>query len=342
MSRALIYATFIASLACLGAVADLAIFANRPAGAVREIVTVEISRGSGLHGVSAILAAKGLVTSAFRFSVLGRLHRAEKRIKWGEYEFDGTSTPLDILRMLSSGAVKKHLFTIPEGFSAMQVSAKLSKEGLADRAKFDSVLCDGTLASSQGIPAKCLEGYLFPDTYSFTRDMDEVELATAMVKRFREEFDGALAERTGELKMTMHQVVTLASIIEKEAVNGDERFVISGVFHNRLKKGIRLQSDPTVIYAVNRGAGKINIRKEDLQKKDPFNTYVNAGLPPGPIASPGRNSLVAALNPANVPYLYFVARNDGTHQFSTGLKEHNKGVNKYQRPRKGAAKAKKR
>ncbi len=193
------------------------------------------------------------------------------------------------------------------------------------------VVEDPTLMAEFGIEGESLEGYLFPDTYQFAKRTPPHEIVRRMVTQFQTVYDESFRKRAAQLGMTLREVVTLASIIEKETGNASERGLISAVFHNRLKKKMRLQSDPTVIFALTDFNG--NLTKKDLSAPSPYNTYRFIGLPPGPIANPGKESLYAALYPANVDYLYFVSKNDGTHFFSKNLREHNGAVNKYQRRR---------
>jgi UPF0755 protein len=188
---------------------------------------------------------------------------------------------------------------------------------------------DKTLIAALGIKADTLEGYLYPDTYKFPREVKPKEVVVTMVDHLRHVFNADFQARAQELNMTLHEVLTLASLIEKETGSGDERPEISAVFHNRLKKRIPLQSDPTVIYSLPNFDG--NLRKKDLSSPSPYNTYRWAGLPPGPIANPGVQAIRAALYPSNSRALYFVSRNDGTHHFSVTLAEHNEAVEKYQK-----------
>jgi UPF0755 protein len=210
-----------------------------------------------------------------------------------------------------------------------QIADLVSQQGLTDRAEFLQLAKDRTFVTSLGIKAETLEGYLYPDTYKFPRPIKAREVLLVMVERLRQMVGPDLHDRMHELKMTMHEVLTLASIIEKETGSGGERSEISAVFHNRLKKHIPLQSDPTVIYGLPEFDG--NLHKKDLSSPSPYNTYRVQGLPPGPIANPGILAIRATLYPSDSRSLYFVSRNDGTHQFSGTLIEHNQAVEKYQK-----------
>lgn len=299
-----------------------------------RIVTIE--RGLSFRVIAERLESAGVVRDADSFSFAGRLLGAYKKVKAGEYEFTTNMTPMEVLEYLVKGKVKRYLVTVPEGYNIMEIASALEEAGLVQRQVFIARAADPGLVKSLGLTGPTLEGYLFPDTYAFNKGMSADEMISRMVERFRKvfsEFENDL-EKSG---MPMRKVITLASIIEKETGATSERDLISAVFHNRLKKGIRLQSDPTVIYGIPAFDG--NIKKSHLAMKSPYNTYVNFGLPPGPIANPGRDSIVAALRPAKADYLYFVSRNDGTHQFSKSLKEHNKAVNQFQRSMKLTRKA---
>jgi len=255
-------------------------------------------------------------------------------VKAGEYRLSSRMAPLEVLDILSRGKIIPHYVTIPEGFTLTQIAEVLEKNGLAERAKFLAVATDPDIVKTYGLPGRTLEGYLYPDTYRFSPGQQTVSIVEAMVKRFFYVI-GSFEERIIASGMTLNQIITLASLIEKETGKAEERDVIASVFLNRLKKGMRLESDPTVIYGIAGFDG--NLTKEDLARPSPYNTYVIQGLPPAPIASPGKEAIRAVLFPAQTDYLYFVSKNDGSHHFSKTLTEHNRAVNTYQR--KGASKS---
>ncbi|ALA58898.1 endolytic transglycosylase MltG [Nitrospira moscoviensis] len=290
---------------------------------------VVISEGATFQQVAGLLEREGLIKSRAAFVLLGKAQTAERKILPGEYELHAAMAPQDILAKLLTGRVVLHPVTIPEGYTMAQIADVLAQQRIADRVEFLRLANDKAFVQSLGISAETLEGYLYPDTYKFSRPTSAKEVARAMVARFGQVFGDELRARAEELHLTVHHVVTLASVIEKETGAGNERPQISSVFHNRLKKRIPLQSDPTVIYGLTNFDG--NLHKKDLSHPSPYNTYRWTGLPPGPIASPGLDSIRAALYPAPSAYLYFVSRNDGTHQFSSSLVEHNKAVEKYQK-----------
>lgn len=290
---------------------------------------VYISEGSTFQHVAGLLERERLIKSRSAFVLLGKAQEAERKIHPGEYELNAAMPPADILSKLLAGRVVLHSVTIPEGYTIVQIADVLAQQQITDRAEFVRLARDKAFVKSLGIAADSLEGYLYPDTYRFPRSTAAKEVIKTMVDQLGQIMTAEWQARAKDLHLTLHEVLTLASVIEKETGAGDERPQISSVFHNRLKKKIPLQSDPTVIYGLPNFDG--NLHKKDLSHPSPYNTYRWTGLPPGPIASPGAQSIRAALYPVPSPYLYFVSKNDGTHQFSATLVEHNKAVEKYQK-----------
>jgi len=290
---------------------------------------VSIPEGSTFHQAALLLERERLIKSRSAFVLLGRWHSADRKIHAGEYEFNAGMFSSDILAMLLNGQVLLHPITIPEGLTIAQIAVLLAQHGVTEESEFLRLARDPTFIGSLGLKGDTLEGYLYPDTYKFPRSMKPKDVIVTMIEHFRQVFGSEFQARALELKMTEHEVVTLASIIEKETAAESERSEISAVFHNRLKKRIPLQSDPTVIYGLIGFDG--NIRKKDLSNPSLYNTYLIPGLPPGPIANPGLPALRATLYPSNSHALFFVSRNDGTHQFSATLTEHNQAVEKYQK-----------
>lgn len=291
-----------------------------------------IKKGTPLKKVSEVLEKEGIIKNRHFFVFLATMLGEKTRIKSGEYEFHTPMLPLAVLSALAKGQVKRHLVTIPEGFTLIQIAQLLENLNLVEKERFlqktSSPVFINALGLSQ-LAGPTLEGYLFPDTYHVFREMDPEEVIRIMVHQFRKVFGPDLGQRASELGISEREVVILASVIEKETALSEERPFISAVFHNRLKKKIPLQSDPTVIYGIRNFNG--NLTKEDLMRPTPYNTYVIAGLPPTPICNPGKDSLLAAVHPAPVPYLYFVSKNDGSHCFSSDIEEHNQAVWKYQK-----------
>jgi UPF0755 protein len=291
--------------------------------------TVTIPDRSTFQQVAALLEREELIKSRLAFIWLGRFQSADRKIQAGEYELNPSMTPAEILSRLTVGQVVLHPILIPEGLTMLQIADIFGQQGLMDRQEALRLMTDPAFIASLGINVGTLEGYLYPDTYKFPKGVKPKEVLTTMVEHLRQVYGPDLEARAQELKMTQHEVLTLASVIEKESGSNGEREEISAVFHNRLKKRIPLQSDPTVIYGLPNYDG--NIHKKDLLSPSPYNTYRVAGLPPGPIANPGIQSIRATLYPSNSQALYFVSKNDGTHQFSATLAEHNEAVERYQK-----------
>jgi peptidoglycan lytic transglycosylase G len=292
---------------------------------------LEIPEGTTLRETARLLFQNGLITSMESFVVVGKLLAIEHRIIPGEYAFHTQMLPLEIIGLIKSGRVIQYEITIPEGYTLAQISRVVEEKGLARSDEFIQRATDPAFIQSLGYNGRSLEGYLYPETYYFSKHVGSEGILRALVKRFEAVYTPEMDHQAHEIGMTRKEVVTLASIIEKETSVDEERPVISAVFHNRIKNDIPLQSDPTVIYALPHFNG--NLTRRHLKSRSPYNTYRVKGLPPGPIASPGIASLWAALNPAAVDYLYFVSKNDGTHYFSKTLSEHNRAVQKYQRRR---------
>lgn len=314
----------------VGAVRGLQ-FLNTPPSLVETYKVIEIAEGATFNNVSDLLKREGLITNQIYFRLLGLWTQNERNIKPGEYGLHTAMRPTELLDLLVRGKILHHQVVIPEGATARQIAKLLEAAKLADAETFMKVVEDPTLMEEFKIEGESLEGFLFPDTYQFPKKTPPHDIVRRMVTQFQAAYDESLQRRAEELSMTQREVVTLASIVEKETGHPSERGLISAVFHNRLKKKMRLQSDPTVIFALTDFDG--NIKKRDLGIPSPYNTYRFIGLPPGPIANPGKEALYAALHPADVDYLYFVSKNDGTHFFSKNLREHNGAVNKYQRKR---------
>jgi len=235
-----------------------------------------------------------------------------------------------MLEILKKGLVVLRPVTIPEGFTRNQIAGVLAAKGLADKKRFLELTEDKELLRQYAVPGPSLEGYLFPDTYHFSRGTPTLVIIDTMVKRFRQVVAPSM-EKTQGTGMTFQDLVTLASIVEKETSRPEERPLIASVFLNRLKLGMRLESDPTVIYGIENFDG--DLKKKNLTEKTPYNTYVINGLTPGPIANPGLDSIKAVMDPAKTDYLYFVSKNDGSHHFSRSLAEHNRAVDRYQKRR---------
>ena len=304
-------------------------FLISPAGFDKKEEIFIVEKGSGLRTVAAELERRRLIKGKNLFMLWVFLKGSTGDIKAGEYSLNQSMPPVRIFHILTSGAVRTYPLTIPEGLTAEQIADILAKKNLVNKMEFISLVREKTLAASYRIDGPSLEGYLFPDTYLMSKGMGARELIDLMVNRFWDVFNDLM--RGQKTSMPVLEIVTLASIVEKETGLAEERPVIASVFLNRLKKRMRLESDPTVIYGLQGFDG--NLKRKDLHVRNPYNTYINFGLPPGPIANPGRESLMAVISPVKTDYLYFVSRNDGSHHFSASLKEHNRAVVRYQKRR---------
>ncbi len=300
--------------------------------------TILIKKGSPLTGISSKLKEEGIIRNEAAFVGMATLLGKKREIKAGEYQFHTRMHPWEVLNILASGQVKRHLVTIVEGSTLDQIAQLLEDLGFFEKELFLEKASSPALILSLGLPysvrrkpPSTVEGYLFPDTYHLLREMSPEEVIQIMIQQFHRVFNKDLVRRASQIGLSQREAVILASMIEKETSLPEEKPLISAVFHNRLKRRMPLQSDPTVIYGIRKFNG--NLTRADLQRPSPWNTYLVPGLPPAPICNPGKESLLAALYPAPVPYLYFVSRNDGSHQFSTTLEEHNQAVSKYQRTR---------
>lgn len=334
-------------------------YCQSPAQLTAE-TTVFIPRGVGVRQIGTLLAAQGVLRNDIRYLTYLRLSGLGEKLKAGEYAFAPGITPPQVLGKIARGEVVRHPVTIAEGLRLTQIAAIFAQDGWVDPARFLALAQDTAFIRSlglnveEGMEINSLEGYLFPDTYLMVRDeapasavptvpteptgkpqelqksqgTREEKLIRHMVQRFEDVW--ASLPKTGQAGLSRHQVLTLASVVEKETGQAQERPLIARVFLNRLELGMRLQSDPTVIYGLG-DAFSGNLRRKDLRTPSAHNTYVIPGLPPGPICSPGRAALAAVLAPAQSNALYFVSRNDGSHVFSTTLAEHNRAVNTYQR-----------
>jgi UPF0755 protein len=303
-------------------------YARQPARTHGEARVVTIARGQGMGRIALDLAADGLIRSPLKFRLLARLRGDDKRLQAGEYLLSPAMAPMAMIEDLVQGRVRLHRVTIPEGCNLRQIGALLEGAGLTGAADFAAAARDRELMARAGIAADSFEGYLFPDTYRFARDAAAADIILAMKARFDRVLNPAWRVRAEQMGWSLHQVVTLASIIEKETGDPAERPLISGVFHHRLRRGMRLETDPTVIYGIADFDG--NLTRRHLAAETPYNTYRIFGLPPGPIASPGAAAIEAALFPAATAHLYFVSRNDGTHHFSPTYAEHLEAVRRYQ------------
>jgi UPF0755 protein len=316
-----------ATVVILAPLISFGIFLATPAGAGRNVQLFDFGQGQSLKKIAVALEERKVISSAGLFVFYGRLRGDDARVKAGYYQFDDGLTPAEILRRMVAGEVQVQRFAVPEGYSLYQIGELLEGRGLFAREEFLKECFNKTLLRELGISGKSVEGYLYPSTYGITPNMTTADFIRLMVAQFDKVFAGKFAGQATAARMSTREVVILASLIEKEAVRPEERPLISSVFRNRLTKGMPLQSDPTAVYGVRAFAG--NVTKRDITLVTPYNTYLIRGLPPGPIGNPGGGAIAAALNPAVTSYLYFVAKKDGSHFFSTTLDEHNNAVRRY-------------
>ena len=309
------------------------------AGIVREALSAPseaeakqlflVERGASLVSVAGDLERAGLIRDARAFSWLARWHRQAESLRAGEYRLSAAQPAGEILDRLVGGHVVTHQVVVPEGFTMAQIGARLAAQGLVVEAEFAAAVRDPEFIASLGLGGASLEGYLFPETYQLPRGLAAPAVVRLLVDHFRQVWE-PLEPLAKVRESDQHEAVTLASIVEKETGAPQERALIASVFANRLARGMRLESDPPVIYGIDDFDG--NLRRRDLDDSaNPYNTYRHAGLPPGPISNPGREALQAVLAPAETDYLYFVSRNDGSHVFSRTYREHVNAVNRYQR-----------
>jgi UPF0755 protein len=299
----------------------LFIYAKSPIDPEKDAtILVDIPTGTSFVNATKILSNAGLVKNRFFFYALVGVRRATRTIRAGEYEFSTSLSPSQLVDKLIHGDIKNYRVTIYEDSSLRQIAARLNEYKLIDEKTFFELSEDPAFLSLLGVEGHSIEGYLFPDTYLFNRSMSTRQIMRIMVDRFREKISQGMMNQAAAKGLNLHQFVTFASLVGKESWKSEEKPLIAAVFYNRMSRGMPLQCDPTTVYDLKDFDGKI-LRKH-YKRESPYNTYMIKGLPPGPIASPGLDSFQATLNPAKVDYLFFVAQNDGTHYFSSKLKDH--------------------
>jgi UPF0755 protein len=307
---------------------ELSIYVKKPASLDHTKKTMTVYPGQTFQTTLIKLYEMKIVKNPFKFKMVAVFKGYDKRIKAGEYLLSGAMPPSEILKVLIRGKGRLYRLTVPEGYNLYQIATLVADSGWGTKTAFLKTAQDVSRAKSAGIDADSIEGYLFPDTYYFQKEATAEQMISTMIKQFWSVFSPEWTEQARKLGLSVHGVVTLASIIEKETGAPFERPIISSVFHNRLKKRMRFESDPTVVYGLKDFDG--NLTRKHLSTLTPYNTYQIKGLPPGPIANPGRKALEASLYPEDTDYLFFVSKRDRTHQFSTTLKDHIRAVKKYQ------------
>jgi len=294
---------------------------------------IAINEGMSFKAIAGVLEKEGVIRYRSHFEIMGRIAGITRKIRMGYYGLNTNMSMWEVLDVLRNGKIIEYQVVVPEGYNMYQIGWTLSNTPLISNPNdFINLVKKKEYVHSLGIQADTLEGYLFPDTYYLPKGIKLEDIPKRMVQRYKAVFVDSYRSRAKELGFSEHQIVTLASIIEKEAKVPSERKLIAAVYLNRLKKGMKLQADPTAVYGTK--AWVTNVTKEDLKRRSPYNTYLRKGLPPGPIANPSSGSILAALYPENVDYLFFVAQGDGSHYFSTEFKEHEKAIGRYKKNRK--------
>ena len=298
---------------------------------------VQITDGMSFKAISATLKKEGVIRYRGYFEIIGRIQGISRKVRVGYYGLNTSMSMWEVLEALRKGRIIEYEVVVPEGYNLYQIGWTLANTPLiSDPQQFIKLVKSKNYVHSLGIDADTLEGYLFPDTYFLPKGIKLEDIPKKMVLRYKAVFDDSYRARAQELGLSEQQVITLASIIEKEAKISSERKLISAVYHNRLKKGMRLQADPTCVYGTKAWITKVTF--SDLKRKSPYNTYLHKGLPPGPIANPGQGAILAALYPEPVDYLFFVAQGDGSHYFSSDYSTHAKAVDRYRSNKKRIAK----
>lgn len=337
IKRALIALLVLGAVAIAGAAGawlwlDRALSPVAENGSEPHIMAFQVDPGDSFWQVSATLESAGIIRNARVARWFAQSEDLASKLKIGEYELSSDQSTPEIFEALTRGRVQTHPVVIPEGLRATEIADRLAAAGLADRDRFLEVVFDPASPARYGVEGPSLEGYLFPDTYRFARGVPEGRIAQAMVAEFLRVYHDLVPDPSSS-NLTMREHTTLASIVEKETGAAHERPLIAAVFLNRMKRGMRLETDPTVIYGIKNFDG--NIKRIHLRDgSNPYNTYKIKGLPPGPIASAGRDALRAILEPADTPYIFFVSRNDGTHIFAETYREHEANVDEFQRKRR--------
>jgi UPF0755 protein len=297
---------------------------------------VQVTDGMSFKAIAATLQKEGIIRYRGYFEIIGRLQGISRKVRMGYYGLGSHMSMWEVLEALRKGKIIEYEVVIPEGYNLYQIGWTLTGTPLisSNPDDFIRVATNKQLAHSLGIESDRLEGYLFPDTYYLPKGITVTDIAKRMVQRYKDVFTDDMRKRAKELGLTEHQVITLASIVEKEAKVATERKLIAAVYYNRMKQGMRLQADPTAVYGLRAWITKVSA--QDLKRPTPYNTYLHKGLPPGPIANPGRGAILATLYPENVDYLFFVAQGDGSHYFSKDFGEHGKAISRYKANKKKA------
>jgi len=298
---------------------------------------VQVTDGMSFKAIAATLRKEGIIRYRGYFELIGRIEGISRKVRVGYYGLSTNMSLWEVLDALRKGKIIEYEVVIPEGYNVYQIAWTLSGTPLvSDPQEFIKLVKNKEFVHSLGIEADSLEGYLFPDTYFLPKGIKMEDIPRKMVQRYKAAFVDSYRNRAKELGFSEHQIITLASIVEKEAKVPSERKLIAAVYHNRLKLGMKLQADPTAVYGTKAWITKVTA--QDLKRKSPYNTYLHKGLPPGPIANPGEGSILATLYPDNADYLFFVAQGDGSHFFSKDFDTHAKAIGRYRSNKKKAGK----
>ena len=296
---------------------------------------MQVTEGMSFKVIAGTLQKEGIIRYRGYFEIIGRLQGISRKVRVGYYGLSTSMSMWEVLEALRKGKIIEYEVVVPEGYNLYQIGWTLSNTPIiSDPQEFINLVKNKEYAHSLGIDADSLEGYLFPDTYYLPKGIKLEDIPKKMVQRYKAVFDDSYRRRAEELGFTEQQIITLASIVEKEAKVASERKLISAVYHNRLKKGMRLQADPTAVYGTK--AWVTHVTAQDLRRHSPYNTYLHKGLPPGPIANPGQGAILAALYPEPADYLFFVAQGDGSHYFSNDYGAHEKAIDRYRANKKKA------
>ncbi len=317
-----------AAAAAVAAAAAFLLF-DRPSASSWHTARVLIPRGSSSREAARLLAEARVLRHPLAFRLLAAGTMTSRNLRFGEYAFTDPPSAFDIWRKLVEGDILQHAVTIPEGSNLYDIAEILKDKELADPAAFLAAASSPAILGRLEIPGATAEGFLFPDTYNLVKSMSCEEIIEVMARRFRQKVPGDLVEDGRKAGFSLLQIVTIASIIEKETGVEEEKPLVSSVIRNRLARHMPLQMDPTVIYGLRKFG--IELSRKDLQAPSPYNSYLHRGLPPGPITNPGLSAIRAAVIPEASEYLYFVARGDGSHKFSKTLDEHNVAVVMYRK-----------
>lgn len=306
-----------------------------PASREKAWKEVQVTEGMSFKAIAAKLQQEGIIRYRGYFEIIGRLQGISRKVRVGFYGLGAHQSLWDVLDTLRNGRVIEYQVVIPEGYNLFQIGYTLAQTPLLDDPnRFINLVTNKEFAATLGVGTGSLEGYLFPDTYYLPKGITLPDIARRMVQRYRSVYTKDYQQQADKIGFTEHQVLTLASIVEKEAKVSSERKLVAAVYHNRLKKGMKLQADPTAVYGKRAWITKVTA--EDLKRRTPYNTYLHKGLPPGPIANPGQGAILATLYPEKTDHLFFVAQGDGSHFFSSDFNDHEKAIGRYKASKKRA------